>query len=188
MADCNSSIDPADPNQNLSKSMSPESFLDKNKMSNVPYREGVGGLQYILQASRPDIAYAVHSVSRFNDNLGEPHCEAVKWIMRYIKGTSFTKASNSNIVGYCDADWVRDLDERRSCTGYVFVKQSGPISWNSKRQSTVALSSAEAEYMSLSACTQEASWFRQFEMDFNSSSTGDVINILCDNKSAIDLI
>lgn len=111
--------------------------------------------------------------------------------MRYLKETikaklTFTKASSSNIVGYCYADWARDLDERRSCTGYVFVRQGGPISWTSKRQSTVALSSAEAEYMSLSACTQEAFWFRQFEMDFNSTNIGTPVNIYCDNKSAIN--
>lgn len=192
MENCKPAIVPADPNQHLSKAMSPKTSIDKESMSHVPYQEAVGGLLYISQGSRPDITYAVHSVSRFNNEPGRPHWEAVKRILRYLKGTvdaklMFTKASRSNIVGYCDADWARDLDERRSCTGYVFVKQGAPISWNSKRQSTVALSSAEAEYMSLSACTQEALWFRQFEMDFSSSSTGSAVNIYCDNKSAIDL-
>lgn len=192
MTDCNPAKVPADPNQILSKSMSPQTSTDKAAMSSIPYQEAVGGLLYISQGSRPDIAYAVSLVSRFNNNPGKPHWEAVKRIMRNLKGTidakiTFVKLSNPVVTGYCDADWARDLDERRSCTGYVFLKKGGAISWTSKRQSTVALSSAEAEYMSLSACSQEGLWFRQLEIDFNSSVTGDVINIFCDNKSAINL-
>lgn len=187
MTECKPVLLPADPNQRLSKAMSPTTSAEKELMSQVPYQEAVGGLLYIAQGSRPDVTYAVNSVSRFNNNPGKPHWEAVKRIIRYLKGTidaklTFSKASKLNVSGYCDADWAGDLDERLSCTGYVFVSQGGAISWNSKRQSTVALSSAEAEYMSLSACTQEALWFRQLELDL--SGQDNVTTIFCDNKSA----
>lgn len=191
MIECNSTFLPADCNQKLTIEMCPKTSIEMEMMSSVPYQEAVGSLLYISQGSRPDITYAVHSVSRFNHNPGKAHWEAVKRIMRYLKGTleaklSFSKASNSKVSGYCDADWAADLDERRSCTGYAFIKQGGAISWNCKRQPTIALSSAEAEYMSLSACTQEALWFRQLISNLD-SSTDNSITILCDNKSAIDL-
>lgn len=191
MTECNPKFVPADVHQKLSIEMCPKTSREKEMMANVPYQEAVGSLLYISQGSRPDITYAVHSVSRFNHNPGMVHWEAVKRIMRYLKATLeaklvFSKASNSNISGYCDADWAADLDERRSCTGYAFIKQGAAISWNSKRQPTVALSSAEAEYMSLSACIQEALWYRQLISNLD-SSTDNNITILCDNKSAIDL-
>ena len=89
-------------------------------------------------------------------------------------------------MGYCDADWASDMDERRSCTGNVFTLQGGAISWSCKRQQTVALSTTEAEYMALSAATQEVLWLQQFEHElFPSISTP--IRIYCDNKSAINL-
>lgn len=82
--------------------------------------------------------------------------------MRYLKGTldyklSYKKNLQETMThGYCDADWASVEDDRRSCTGYTFLFQGGTISWNPRRQPTVALSTTEAEYMSLSACVQEA--------------------------------
>lgn len=191
MTECNQTLLPVDANQKLSTEMCPKSSTEMEIMSKVPYQEAVGSLLYISQGSRPDIAYAVNSVSRFNHNPGKVHWEAVKRIMRYLKGTmdaklTYSRSSESFIFAYCDADWAADVDERRSCTGYAFIKQGGAISWNSKRQPTIALSSAEAEYMSLSACAQEALWFRQLGLDLYSNDDNS-IRILCDNKSAIDL-
>lgn len=85
-----------------------------------------------------------------------------------MKGTSkmrleFSAEGNQDMTGYCDADWASDINERRSCTGYVFILQGGAISWNCKRQATVALSTTEAKYMALSSATQEAMWLKQFK-------------------------
>lgn len=128
-------------------------------------------------------------VSRFNNCFSSAHWMAVKRILRYLKGTSHLKLafkkSNCTSFGYCDADWASDTDSRRSCTGYVFLRSNGAISWNSKQQPTVALSTAEAEYKGLSAATQEAMWIKQLEDEIFGLNRP--INIFCDNQSAINL-
>lgn len=191
MADCNPVSTPLDINQKLSKEMSPKLPDEITEMSRIPYQQAVGSLLYASQGTRPDIAFAVSLVSRFNNNPGKAHWNAVKRIFRYLKGTLgltliYSKDPNSDIVGYCDADWASDIDERRSATGYVFKFQGAPITWATKRQTTVALSTAEAEYMALSAATQEAVWLRNFNREFKIVPCIPT-QIFCDNKSAIDL-
>lgn len=190
MTDCKPAATPLDPNVKLTTAMSPQTLQQEREMARIPYQEAVGGLLYLSQCTRPDISYAVHTVSKFNANPGKQHWEAVKRIMRYLKGTStaklmYSKSGNSNLVGYSDADWANDQDDRRSCTGYVFLKNGGAISWNSKRQPTVALSSAEAEYMAASAAAQEALWLQKVELDCEKSCH--TTNIFSDSNSAIDL-
>lgn len=90
-----------------------------------------------------------------------------------------------NFEGYSDADWANDIETRRSITGYVFLQSGGAISWSSKKQSTVALSTTEAEYMALSSATQEAAWWRGFLQEIHGVELPVTIN--CDNKSAINL-
>lgn len=87
MTECNATLLPADPNQKLSTDMCPKTSTEVENMSRIPYQEAVGSLLYISQGSRPDITFAVHSVSRFNQNPGKLHWEAVKRIMRYLKGS-----------------------------------------------------------------------------------------------------
>lgn len=191
MADCNPISTPVDPNQKLTSEMSPKSNVEKCEMANIPYQEAVGSILYLAQCTRPDIAFAVNNVSRFNNNPGSAHWVAVKRILRYLKGTInqklvFTHSSDSGIQGFCDADFASDVDKRRSCTGYVFVLQGGAISWSSKRQQTVAISTTEAEYMALSNATQEAIYLKQFYEEFGMNRDQPII-IHCDNKSAINL-
>jgi Reverse transcriptase (RNA-dependent DNA polymerase) len=114
------------------------------------YRQLVGSLIY-LTLTRPDISYAVGVMSRYMQNPKKPHLEAVRRILRYVKGTlgyglMYKKGGDCKLVGYCDADYAGDHDTRRSTTGYVFMLGSGAISWCSKRQPTVSLSTTEEEY------------------------------------------
>ena len=106
---------------------------------------------YAMLGTRPDLAFAVSVVSRYSSNPTEAHWSAVKRIFRYIKGTLDIQLTFrgllSSLTGYTDADWAGDRDTRRSPSGFVFNIGSGAISWSSKRQPTVALSSCEAEYM-----------------------------------------
>lgn len=97
------------------------------------------------------------------------------------------KKNNNNIVGYCDADWATNTEDRRSCSGYVFIFQGAAISWCSKRQHTIALSSTEAEYMSLATAVQEAIWLKQLEEDIWPALLGTPMLIYCDNQSAISI-
>lgn len=165
MAECNPVSTPADPAAKLTVDMAPNYEAGREEMANVPYQEAVGSVMYAAQESRPDIQYAVHTVSRFNNIPGNPHWNAVKRIMRYLRGTidaklTYRRDDTAGLHGYSDADWAGDVSDRRSVTGYVFLLQGGAVAWNSRKQPTVALSTTEAEYMALATATQEAIWLR----------------------------
>lgn len=102
--------------------------------SEIPYQQAVGSILYLTQGSRPDIAYAVNYVSRFNNCFSKSHWMAVKRIMRYLKGTSHLKLafkkSDGGAFGYCDADWASDIENRKSCTGYVFLRANSSLLWH----------------------------------------------------------
>ncbi|XP_073811779.1 uncharacterized protein [Musca autumnalis] len=187
MAECKPISTPFDINVKLKK---PD--FKSSISGNIPYQEAIGCLLYLVQGTRPDLAYAINYLSKFNDCFDNTHWSAVKRVFRYLKGTKnaalvFKKNDNGlQIRGFCDADYAGDVSDRRSCTGYVFMQQ-GPISWNSKRQATVALSTTEADYMAMSAAVQEAEWLRQFQKEFFGRVCRDTILLQCDNRSAINL-
>ena len=132
----------------------------------VTYQSIVGSLLYAAIATRPDISHAVGVVSKFCSKPTEAHLTAVKRILRYLKGTlnfaiKYHKSENDSLIGYSDADWAGDLEDRHSTTGNLFLMTGGPISWLSKKQAVVALSTSEAEYVALSSATQEVVWLRK---------------------------
>lgn len=190
MIECNPVATPVDGNQRLSKEMSPKDECEKQRMTSVPFRELIGGLQFLAQCTRPDIAYAVNSVSSFSSNPGEAHWTAAKRILRYLKGTKlmklvYMKQEDGSFKGFSDADWGNDPESRRSITGYVFQFAGGLVSWSCRKQPTVALSTTEAEYMAMSAATQEALWWRGFQNELFGVQLP--VQISCDNRSAICL-
>ena len=153
------------------------------------YQSAVGGLLYLATSTRPDIAYGVNNVAKFCSQPTKQHWVAVKRILRYLKGTVnlgllYRKGSSSSCVGFSDADWAGDINDRRSTSGYLFQLSGAAVSWRSKKQSCVALSTAEAEYMALASTAQEAIWMRRLTSDLkNGPTTGTVI--FEDNRSAI---
>ena len=154
------------------------------------YRQLVGSLIY-LTLTRPDISYAVGVMSRYMQNPKKSHLEAVRRILRYVKATlrygiMYKRGGGCKIVGYCDADYAGDHDTRRSTTGYVFMLGSGAISWCSKRQPTVSLSSTEAEYRAAAMAAQESTWLMQLLRDLH-QLVEYAIPLYCDNQSAIRL-
>lgn len=168
-----------------------EKETEDEKLVEFPYQQAIGSLLYVAQGTRPDICFAVNTLSRFNKNPSNMHWIAVKRIFRYLQGTKdlkliYTKDGNQNITGYCDADWASDVYDRKSCTGYVFMLQGGAICWRSHKQQTVALSTAEAEYMAMSSAAQEALYLRQLHDELGQRQNNPVI-IHCDNQSAIKL-
>ena len=117
--------------------------------------------------TRTDIAFATSVVSRFAKNPSHQHTEAVKTILQYLKATRDTgityggeQGGDLIIKGYSDSDWAGDHTTRKSMSGYIFMLNGGPVSWCSKCQSTVALSSTEAEYVTLTLASKEAAWLR----------------------------
>ena len=134
------------------------------------YQGIIGGLMFAMVCTRPDIAYAVTTLAQFASNPAPVHAQALKRVLRYLRGTierRITYAGNGDIdsqprlLGYCDADWGGG-HRCRSVTGYVFMLAGGAISWQSKKQKTVALSTVEAEYMATTQATKEAIWWRSF--------------------------
>ncbi|XP_055837853.1 uncharacterized protein LOC129906201 [Episyrphus balteatus] len=167
--------------------MSPQSRLESEEMSKIPYQELIGSLLFAAQVSRPDISYAVNNLSRFNQNPGKAHWTAAKRILRYLKGTADFKLCYSKndeddklLTGFCDADYAANIDDRRSVTGYVFKMLGGAISWCSRKQPTVALSTTEAEYMSLSTPIQEALWLTGLKKELLPDT--DKIVLFCDKS------
>jgi len=128
------------------------------------YAELVGFLLYLSTTTRPDIAFAVRVLSRFMSCTAQDHMRAAKSVLRYFRGTTrlgVMYGANEALQGYVDADWAGDINGRRSTTGFIFTLNGGPISWASKRQSTVATSTAEAEYVAAAMATKEALWLRK---------------------------
>jgi hypothetical protein len=135
-------------------------------MSRVPYSSTIGSLMYAMVCTRPDIAHAVGVVSRYMNNLGKEHWEEVKWILRYLRGTA-THAlcfggSDTVLQGYVDSDMVGDKDSRRSTTRYVFTVGGTIVSWISKLQKVVSLSTMEAEYVVATEASKEMIWLQRF--------------------------
>jgi hypothetical protein len=161
-----------DPSAPLSKSQSPSKLEDIAKMKNVPYREAVGSLMYAAMGTRPDIAFATSTVAQFSENPGWAHWEAVKRIYRYLIGTKELELSYGG--------------DQRGLVGYVFMVDGGAVSWSSKKQELVTLSTAEAEYVAQTHAAKEAIWLRRLLTELfqpiNSPTT-----LFSDSKSAIAL-
>ncbi|XP_072074399.1 secreted RxLR effector protein 161-like [Arachis hypogaea] len=145
--------------------MCPSSEAERMEMSRVPYASAVGSLMYAMICTRPDIAQAIVVVSRFMVDPGKEHWNVVKRILRYIKGTSNVAlcfgGSEFIVNGYVDSDFAGDLDKRKSTTGYVFMLAGGAVSWLSKLQTVVALSTTEAEYMAATQACKKAIWIQR---------------------------
>ena len=154
------------------------------------YKSAVGMLLYLSGWTRPDITFAVSNVARYCSKPTKEHWVAVKRILRYLKGTSNFGLMYSNkdvdrpMTGFSDADWASDVNDRKSTSGYLFMMSGAPISWKTKKQTCVALSTAEAEYIALSAATQEVTWLRQLLKDMLIEQTNPTI-MYEDNQSAI---
>ena len=188
MSDCKAVATPGEVNLKLVKNNEEQKLVDPKL-----YRSLVGSLLFIGKQTRPDILHIVNQLSRFLDKPDESHWKAAKHVLRYLKGTidlrlTFSKNSNSDIIGDSDADWSGDLNDRKSTTGYYFKFEGsgGAISWEVKKQATVALSSAEAEYQAMAAAVQEAIYLRALLNDFGIPMTKP-IDIGEDNQSCIKM-
>ena len=154
------------------------------------YRRLVGSLIYLTN-TRPDIIHAVNVVSRFIQEPSKLHHAAAKRILRYLQGSQrqgikYVKEENNKLVGYFDSDWAGSIDDRKSTSGYIFCLGSKMISWSSKKQKSIALSSAEAEYIAATDAACEAVWLRRVLLDLQQPQVQPTI-IYCDNMSAIAL-
>lgn len=152
----------SEPGEKLVKMGSKEEQSDQKR-----YQAAVGALLYLSTHTRPDISFAVGNMARFCAEPSEAHWTAIKRLFRYLRGTlelgiKYQKLGLQLVcVGYSDADWGGSLDDRKSTSGYLFGCGGGAVSWQSKKQTCVALSTAEAEYVALSAASQESVWLQR---------------------------
>jgi len=193
LSDCNAVTTPLDPSVRLSSAQSPQTKEDIKAMHSVPYLQAVGALMYLAVATRPDISYTVGVLARFSKNPGPLHWKAVKHLFRYLKGTMDYKLTyigstppSELFTTYTDADHAGNPDNGRSTSGYVVKMGNGAISWSSRLQGIVALSTTEAEYVAATSAGQEILWLRhlftELGYSFDSPST-----LHIDNRSALSV-
>jgi transposase InsO family protein len=187
LLDCNPVGTPMESNQKFRKLEDGDECADK-----ITYQAAIGCLTYATITTRPDLATSVGILSQHMANPGKDHWLGVKRILRYLKGTLDFGLRfgglhcDATLVGYSDANWAGDLDDRISTSGYVFLVGDGCISWRSKKQRCVAKSSTEAEYVALSTATSECIWLRRLlgDLGFVQSSATTMYE---DNQGAIAL-
>ena len=182
---------PLDPNVNLDNDETEENSKNQNNQASHSYATLISSLMYLALGTQPDIAYAVNRLAQFTQQPKPKHWTAVKQVFRYLKGTRhFTltyggakELLNEEINIFCDADWAGGSD-RKSTSGYVITITGGAVAWSSKKQASVALSTAEAEYISATHAAKQVLWhcslFRELKIDLPETSI-----IFSDNQAAI---
>ena len=173
----------------LSKLQSPKTVVEQDVMKNVPYASLVGSLMYAMICTRPDLSHAVGAVSRYMANPGKEHWRAVKWILKYVQNSLDVElcfsGKSTDLMGFSDADLGGDLDSSRSTSGYVFCLGGTAISWRSKLQGQVALSTTEAEYVAISEAVKEKMWLEGLMTELGFKQKSSVL--FSDSQSAIFL-
>ncbi|KAJ9519966.1 hypothetical protein QJQ45_014694 [Haematococcus lacustris] len=153
------------------------------------YSALVGSLLYLTCCTRPDIAFAVGALARHMSAPTKQHWAAACSVLCYLKGTTdqgLLFGGVSGLQGFSDADYAGDKDTARSTTGYIFTLNGGAISWSSRLQPTVAMSTAEAKYMAASSAAKEALWLRKLMRDLQLDAS--CVHLGCDNRAAIQLL
>ena len=174
----------------ISKEQSPKTLEQKERMSRIPFASAVGSLMYVMLCTRPDICYAVGIVSRYQSDPGEEHWIAVKHILKYLRRTRdymlVYSSGSMETIGYIDSDFQGDIDLRKSTSGYVFTLNGGAICWRSVKQTCVADSTTEAEYVAAFEAAKEAVWLKNFLMDLQVISSADrPITLYYDNSGDV---
>ena len=167
-----------------------DDYTAKDKFQ-TNYQAMIGSLIYLMIGSRPDIAWSVTCLSQYMQNPTQLHVNACKHIFRYLQGTldariTYDGGKNSGLIGYSDADWGENRDNRQSTTGYVFLMADGAVTWALQMQKTVAQSSMEAEYMALSEVRSEIAWLTTLQWEIGYGSKGPV-PLVADNQGGIFL-
>lgn len=186
MLDCNPTKCPTEHKLSLTKEG------DGNLVNPTEYRSIVGALRYLTH-TRPDLSFAVGVVSRHMEKPTMAHLQAVKGILRYIKGTLdhgliYTQGeTNITITSYSDSDHAKDKDDRRSTGGMIFYVNGNMVSWSSQKQKCVALSSCEAEFMAATMTACQGIWLRRLLAEITGQNTPPV-RMFVDNKAALELM
>jgi hypothetical protein len=166
------------------------SSSDSDEIDPTLYRQLIGSLMYLVN-TRPDICYAVSALSQFMSQPRQTHWIVAKHVLRYLRGTvghglRYTSSIDMRLQGYTDSDWAGSAVDRKSTSGCCFTLGSAMVSWCSRKQTSVALSTAEAEYIALSVAVREAVWLRKLLADLFGHVLDSTV-IHCDNQSCVKL-
>ena len=186
MSDCKHVATPVEAGMKFEKISESEEQFDVST-----YQSAIGSLNYAAISTRPDISVAVGMLSQFMQSPSQTHWTAVKRVLRYIKGTldyglKFSYSDNFVLYGYSDSDWAGCVMSRKSTSGHVFRIGECTVSWRSKKQPVVALSSTEAEYVALCEAAQETTWLRHLLYDIGLQQT-EPTTVYEDNQGSIAL-
>ncbi|KAB2636175.1 hypothetical protein D8674_026709 [Pyrus ussuriensis x Pyrus communis] len=184
MHQCNSVLNPIVPGFKLTKD---EGGI---KVDGTVYKQMVGSLMY-LTATRPDLMFVVSLISRYMERPTEVHMQTAKRVLRYVKGTTdlgifYKKGGTEELIGYTDSDYAGDQDDRKSTSGYVFMVNMGAVSWSSKKQPVVTLSTTEAEFIAAASSACQVVWLRRILESLNHEQRSPIV-VYCDNISTIKL-
>nr|GEW41237.1 ribonuclease H-like domain, reverse transcriptase, RNA-dependent DNA polymerase [Tanacetum cinerariifolium] len=185
MIDYNETLIPMDPGTRLTK------ITEGTMVNSTEYRSLIGCLRYLLH-TRPDLSYSVGLLSRFMQEPREQHMKAIRQVLRYVQGTkdhgiTYKHNGGNKIHGYSDSSYGVNTQEEKGTTGVIFYYGESPISWSTQKQTTVALSSCESEFIAATTATTQALWLKRLLSKPTQSQEEKVI-IQVDNKSAIALM
>lgn len=188
MSDCNAVSTPMETGLKLEKRKDIAQPFERQR-----YQQLIGCLEYAAIATRPDLTFAVHKLAQFASNPDESHFNAAKRVLRYLKGSinyslifHGNQSDSFKLIGYSDADWASNTYDRKSIGGYCFYLNHCLISHMSKKQKTIALSTAESETHAAVQATKEAIWLRNILEEMMLKQDGPT-TIFCDNQAAIAL-
>mgnify|MGYP005831780401 CR=1 FL=1 len=150
----------------LSQTHCPTTADDREKMKNVPYASAIGSIMYAMLCTRPDVCLAISFAGRYQSNPGVDHWTVMMNILKYLKTTKdmfLVYGGDKELIvnGYVDASFNTDPDDAKSQIGYMFTLNGGAVSWCSAKQSVVAGSTCEAEYIAASKAANEGVWMKE---------------------------
>jgi hypothetical protein len=191
MENCSASVAPLQKGDKFSLMQCPQNEWERKQMERIPYASAVGSLMYAQTCTRPDISFAVGMLGRYQSNPGMDHWKAAKKVMRYLQGTkdymlTFKRSDHLEVIGYSDSDFAGCVDSRKSTFGYLFLLAGGAISWKSAKQTIIASSTMEAEFVACFEATIHGLWLQNFISGLEIVDTiAKSLKIYCDNSAAV---
>jgi hypothetical protein len=167
MENCSTSVALIQNGDKFSLMQCPQNELERKQMEGIPYVSTIGSLMYTQTCTRPDISFAVGILGRYQSNPGMDHWKAAKKVMRYLQDTkdfmlTFKRSDILEVTDYSDSDFAGCIDSRKSTFGYLFMLAEGAISWKSAKQTIIASSTMEAEFVACFEGTVHGLWLRNF--------------------------
>ncbi|XP_062014739.1 secreted RxLR effector protein 161-like [Rosa rugosa] len=177
----------------LTKLETPMTELEREEMKNKPYSRLVGSLMYAQVCTRPDLAFAVGMLARFQSNPGNAHWIAGKKVLRYLQKTKnhmlvYRRVENLEVAGYTDSDFAGNFpSSKKSTSGYVFVLAGGAVAWKSVKQTITATSTMQAEFIAIYEGVCQGLWLKNFLLQTKvvDSIISGPLKFFCDNTAAV---